>query len=69
MTMQQLRYFLHASKSLNFTKTAEAFFISQSAVTQQIRNLEQELGVTLFARKNHRLTLKMCIRDSRKPPQ
>lgn len=57
MTMQQLRYFLHASKSLNFTKTAEAFFISQSAVTQQIRNLEQELGVTLFARKNHRLTL------------
>ena len=33
MTMQQLKYFLDASKSLNFTKTAEAFFISQSAVT------------------------------------
>ena len=57
MTVQQLNYFLDAAKSLNFTKTAEAFFISQSAVTQQIRNLEQELGVTLFARKNRRLTL------------
>lgn len=57
MTMQQLRYFLDAARRLNLTKTAEAFFISQSAITQQIHNLERELGVTLFTRKNHRLAL------------
>ena len=57
MTIQQLKYFLDAAKSLNFTKTAEAFFISQSAVTQQIRHLEDELDVKLFARKNRRMVL------------
>ena len=57
MTVQQLKYFLDAAKSLNFTKTGEAFFISQSAVTQQIHNLEQELGVKLFVRRSRRLAL------------
>lgn len=57
MTIQQLEYFLSAARTLNFTKTGEDFFISQSAVTQQIKNLEQELQVTLFYRKNKKLAL------------
>lgn len=57
MTMQQLQYFLTAARNLNFTKTAETFFISQSAVTQQMKNLEQELEVTLFSRENKKLSL------------
>ncbi|MCC8081386.1 MAG: LysR family transcriptional regulator [Lachnospiraceae bacterium] len=57
MTIQQLEYFLAAARSLNFTRTAEAYYISQSAITQQIRNLENELGVTLFSRKNRKLML------------
>lgn len=57
MTVQQLEYFITAARNLNFTKTADAFFISQSAITQQIRNLEQELNVKLFYRKNKKLEL------------
>ena len=57
MTIQQLEYFLAVSRSLNFTKTAESFFISQSAITQQIKNLEEELKVTLFFRQNRKVRL------------
>ena len=57
MTIQQLEYFLAVSRSLNFTKTAESFFISQSAITQQIKNLEEELKVSLFIRKNRKVSL------------
>ena len=57
MTIQQLKYFLDASKSLNFSRTAEAFYISQSAVTQQIKHLEEELDAKLFARKKGRMVL------------
>lgn len=57
MNIQQLEYFLDAAKTLNFTRTAEKFYISQSAVTQQIRNLERELDVALFQRINRKLYL------------
>ncbi|WP_288774071.1 LysR family transcriptional regulator [uncultured Eubacterium sp.] len=57
MTLQQLEYFVSAAHNLNFSKTAELFFISQSAVTQQIRSLEKELKLDLFIRKNNRLSL------------
>lgn len=57
MTIQQLEYFLSAARTLNFTKTAEIFFISQSAVTQQIKNMERELDVKLFTRNNNQLSL------------
>ena len=57
MTIQQLEYFLSAAKTLNFTKTGKNFFISQSAVTQQIHNLEEELHVSLFYRNNKKLSL------------
>ncbi len=57
MNIQQLQYFLDAAKTLNFTRTAEKFYISQSAITQQIRNLEKELDVKLFQRINRKLSL------------
>ena len=57
MNIQQLKYFLDAAKTLNFTRTAEKFYISQSAITQQIRNLEKELDVKLFQRINRKLSL------------
>lgn len=57
MNIQQLKYFLDAAKTLNFTRTAEKFYISQSAITQQIRNLERELDIKLFRRENHKLYL------------
>lgn len=57
MNLQQLQYFLEAARTLNFTRTAENFYISQSAVTQQIKNLEAELQVDLFQRVNRKLYL------------
>lgn len=57
MTLQQLEYFVSAAHNLNFSKTAEMFFVSQSAITQQIRSLEKELKLDLFVRKNNRISL------------
>lgn len=50
MNIRQLKYFLDLAKTLNFTRTAENFFISQTAVTQQIRKLEEIVNVQLFKR-------------------
>ena len=44
MNRNQLRYFVAAAESRSFTKAADQFFISQTAVTQQIRLLEEMLG-------------------------
>lgn len=53
-----LRTFVHLAGSRNFSRTAEAVGRSQSAVSTQIRKLEETLGVPLFARdrRNVRLT-------------
>lgn len=57
MTIRQLEYFLSAARTLSFTKTAQSYFISQSAITQQIKSLEEELDVKLFFRNNNQLRL------------
>lgn len=57
MTIRQLEYFVTAAHTLNFTVTAQQFFISQSAVTQQIKALENELGAKIFNRKNNVVSL------------
>lgn len=55
--LQRLRYFVTLAKTLNFSRTAEQHFVSQTAVSQQIRLLEEELGLTLFERDRHRVAL------------
>ncbi|HEX6972078.1 MAG TPA: LysR family transcriptional regulator [Limnochordia bacterium] len=57
MDLRQLRTFIHAAGTLNFTRTAEAFNYAQSSVTAQIQALEAELGVQLFERLGKRLKL------------
>ena len=57
MSIQRLPVFLSAAKHLNFTKAAEEHCISQTAVSQQIKQLEQELGFSLFVRANWGVTL------------
>ncbi|SEU27886.1 LysR family transcriptional regulator [Paenibacillus sp. NFR01] len=57
MNLNQLDYFVTAAETLNFTKTARKFFISQTAITQQIKALEENIGVTLFDRSNRTLAL------------
>jgi len=50
MELQQLKYFVTCIEKKSLTKAAEALFTSQPHVSQVIRSLEHELGVTLFHR-------------------
>ncbi|MBQ5698998.1 MAG: LysR family transcriptional regulator [Lachnospiraceae bacterium] len=57
MNTNQLRYFVAAAESKSFTKAAEQYYISQTAITQQIRALEDTLGVALFDRSSRPISL------------
>lgn len=57
MELCQLKYFLKAKELLNFTKAAMALNISQSTLSQQIKELEKELNVPLFNRIGKRIVL------------
>jgi LysR family transcriptional regulator, glycine cleavage system transcriptional activator len=48
--IQTLRAFEAAARTLSFTKAAEEIFVTASAVSQQVRHLEDQLGVKLFRR-------------------
>jgi len=55
--MQQVRYFLALSRTLNFTRAAEQANVSQPALTRAIQQLEHELGGPLFHRERSRTHL------------
>lgn len=57
MLLRQVRYFVTVVDENSFTEAAEKLFISQSAISQQIKALEEELGVTLIAREKRKFTL------------
>ena len=57
MELRQLKYFLKAKELLNFTAAASCLHISQSTLSQQIKQLEEELGIDLFNRLGKRITL------------
>jgi len=57
MNTRQLEYFLAVARELNFTRAAESMYVSQTAVTQQIKTLEEQLGVKLFERTKRKVTL------------
>lgn len=57
MELRHLRYFLMVAEELNFTKAAEKLFTAQPSLSQQIRDLEQEVGVLLFERSARKVRL------------
>src|SRR3954470_7731068 len=50
MTLQQLEYFLTALDAGSFSAAAERLLLAQPSLSEQVRRLEAELGVALFAR-------------------
>ena len=57
MQLRDIQYVVTLAETLNFSKAAKALFISQPALSQSIRRLEDELGVTLFSRRNNAVEL------------
>ena len=57
MELRQLKYFVKVAELLSFSKAAKALYITQSTLSQQIKQLEDELDMALFFRNNHKVTL------------
>ncbi len=57
MEFRQLKYFVGIAETGKFSETSKQMYISQSAVSQQIKALEEELGTELFIRNNHDVKL------------
>lgn len=57
MEIRQVRYFLAVARSRNFSRAAERVHITQPALSQQIRKLEEELCTPLFERHRQGVSL------------
>lgn len=57
MELRQLRYFVAVADTLNFSRASESLYVSQSALSKQVAELEQELGVVLLERDKRSVRL------------
>lgn len=57
MELRQLQYFVGIAETGHFSEASRRFFVTQSAVSQQIKLLEDELDTKLFVRHPHSATL------------
>ncbi|WP_375751132.1 transcriptional regulator GcvA [Vibrio sp. HN007] len=55
--LNSLRVFEAAARHLSFTRAAEELFVTQAAVSHQVKTLEEYLGIKLFRRRNRSLLL------------
>lgn len=55
--MRHLRYFAAVAEELNFTRAAQRMHIAQQALSAQIKQLEQTVGVTLLVRSTRSVEL------------
>lgn len=68
MELRHLRYFVAVAEMLNFTKAAARLRLAQPALSRQVSDLEEELGVDLLKRTSHGVILteegKLFLRES-----
>ncbi|MDR1828012.1 MAG: LysR family transcriptional regulator [Methylobacteriaceae bacterium] len=57
MELRVLNYFLMVARESNITKAAALLHVTQPTLSRQLQQLEDELGVKLFERSNHRIIL------------
>lgn len=57
MELRQLRYFVKVAETLNFSEAAKALCVTQSTLSQQVRQLEDEFGTPLLERNSHSVCL------------
>lgn len=69
MNLNQLKYFVAVAEYRSFTKAAEQYFLTQTAITQQIQKLEDAVGVQLIDRKTRPISLtpmgQVLLREAR----
>ena len=57
MELRQLYYFVKVAETLNFSEAARSLFVTQSTLSQQVKQLEEEFGTALFERDSHSVSL------------
>lgn len=57
MELRQLRYFIKTAETLSFSEAAKELCITQSTLSQQVKQLEQEFNTQLFVRNSHSVSL------------
>jgi DNA-binding transcriptional LysR family regulator len=57
MTLQQLRYVIEVARSRSINRAAQRLFISQPSLSKALKELEEEVGITIFSRTNKGILL------------
>ena len=57
MEIEHIREFICLAKNLNYTSTSDQLFVTQSSLTRHIAKIEAELGLQLFSRSPHNVSL------------
>ncbi len=55
MELRHLRYFITVAQEQSFTRATEKLFTAQPSLSQQIKDLEQEVGVNLFEHSSRKI--------------
>ena len=57
MTLSQLEYIMEICHCGSMNKASQHLFVSQSTISTAIRELEEEMGITIFTRSNRGIAL------------